>query len=356
MGWSAPFRYTVDFCKNGALLRRIKANLTPSGMGSRVMAIERHCREFKMANKYRLTRRTFVQTSASAMLTVPRALPASRWLAQPVSQNVSLADRIYKSLKIGMVRVNGSLTDKFNAVKNAGFDGVEMMSPGLNVQETKKAIGASGLPVDGTVCSTHWRKTHISSDATVRDQALKDLQAAIRDTHEVGGNTTLLVVGHGKDGPEQEIWPRAIENISKALPLCAQLGVYIAIENVWNKFLYDHHGGPDQTAIKYINFIDELDSPWVGMQFDIGNHWKYGRVGDWIRALGKRVVKLDLKGFSRTQNKFTKIGEGDIDWADVGKALKEINYYGWAAAEVSGGDLVRLREVSRNMDQVLNLI
>ena len=66
-------------------------------------------------------------------------------------------------------------------------------------------------------------------------------------------------------------------------------------------------------------------------------------------------MKLDLKGFSREMNKFTKIGEGDLDWADVRKALAEIQYTGWAAAEVGGGDLERLKEVSANMDRVFGL-
>jgi hexulose-6-phosphate isomerase len=66
-------------------------------------------------------------------------------------------------------------------------------------------------------------------------------------------------------------------------------------------------------------------------------------------------VKLDLKGFSREMGKFTKIGEGDLDWADVRKALAEIQYTGWAAAEVDGGDLERLKEVSANMDRVFGL-
>ena len=231
-----------------------------------------------------------------------------------------------------------------------------MNSPGMNIEDTKIAIKETGLPVDGTVCSTHWDVCHTSPDAAVRSQALRDLQTALRDTHAVGGNTALLVIGKGEHGTEKEIWPRAIENISKAIPLAAELGVHIAIENVWNQFLYDHGGDNKQTADKFVKFVDELNSPWVGMQFDIGNHWKYGSMGDWIRTLGRRVVKLDLKGFSRAKGKFTKIGEGDLDWADVRKALKEINYYGWAAAEVSGGDLDRLKEVSANMDKVFNLV
>ena len=266
-----------------------------------------------------------------------------------------LQDRLYKTLKIGMVRVNGTLVDKFRTAKAAGFAGIELNSPSINVEEAKHAVAETGLPIDGTVCSSHWRVRHTDPSAETRAKALEDLKTAIRETHAVGGHTALLVVGHGKDGAEDEIWARSIDNIAKAIPLAAELGVAIAIENVWNHFHYDHSGGSDQSADAFVKYVDQLNSPWVGMQFDIGNHWKYGNTGDWIRTLGKRIVKLDVKGFSRKQDKFTKIGEGDIDWPDVRKALREINFYGWCAAEVGGGGPERLREVSDNMDRVFGL-
>jgi L-ribulose-5-phosphate 3-epimerase len=296
-----------------------------------------------------LTRRRFVQGTAALAATAPA-------IGMAAFQEPTLKGRLYKTLKIGMVSVPGSLTEKFKAAKEAGFHGIEMNSPGMNVEETLQAISESGLPVDGTVCSTHWNIRHTSPKAEERQQALADLKTALKATHDVGGNTTLLVIGHGKDGTQDEIWQRAQDNIAKALPLAAELGVYIAIENVWNQFLYDHSGPATQSAEQYVKFVDELNSPWVGMQFDIGNHWKYGSMGDWIRQLNRRIVKLDLKGFSRAEDKFTKIGEGDLDWADVRKALLEIGYTGWAAAEVGGGDANRLAEISANMDQVFGLV
>jgi len=281
---------------------------------------------------------------------------ASPWLAVAgANAEGYLNGRLYKTLKIGMVKVPGSLTDKFKAVKAAGFHGIELNAPDADVEEVKRAMTASGLPVDGTVCASHWQIRHTSPQADERAQALEHLRQAIRDTHAMGGNTVLLVVGKGEDGPEAEIWKRSIDNISQALPLASELGIYIAIENVWNQFLYDHEGGADQTADKFLRYVDEFDSPWVGMQFDIGNHWKYGSMGDWIRALGRRIVKLDLKGFSRKENKFTRIGDGDIDWADVRKALAEIRYTGWAAAEVAGGDESELRRISGEMDVAFGL-
>ena len=304
---------------------------------------------FSSLPQNRVSRRRFLRSTATLAALTPLFRSAG---------HADTTDRkrpILKTLKIGMVGVDGSLTDKFQAAKDAGFDGIEMNSPGMDVAETRRAIEQSQLPVDGTVCSTHWKIRHSSPNRDQRAQALRDLETALRDTHAVGGNTALLVIGHGQDGPEDKIWKRSLDNIAAALPLAAELGVYIAIENVWNHFLYDHAGGVEQTAEKYVRYVDELNSPWVGMQFDIGNHWKYGSMGDWIRQLGRRIVKLDLKGFSRQRDKFTKIGAGDLDWADVRAALDEIGFAGWAAAEVGGGGPDRLREISRNMDHVFGL-
>ncbi len=91
------------------------------------------------------------------------------------------------------------------------------------------------------------------------------------------------------------------------------------------------------------------------MQFDIGNHWKYGNPAQWIRELGRRVVKLDIKGYSRSANGWADITEDDLPWADVRRALDEIGFHGWVAAEVGGGDLVRLQTVAQQIDRALNI-
>jgi hexulose-6-phosphate isomerase len=300
-------------------------------------------------------RRDFLVRSAvtGAALTAAGLLPRVVSAEEPAHK--TKPRRILKTLKIGMVKIQGSLSDKFKGVKAAGFDGIELDSPGINADEVKRAIQDSGLPVDGSVCSTHWNITHTSPDPKVRAQALADLQTALRQTHAVGGHTVLLVVGVGKDGPENEIWPRAVENIKQAIPLAAELGVNIAIENVWNQFLYVHNGPSDQTADKFVKFVDEFKSPFVGMQFDIGNHWKYGNPAEWIRTLGTRIVKLDIKGFSRKNDKFMDILEDDIPWADVRQALDDINFHGWAAAEVGGGDQERLKKIAGQIDRALNI-
>jgi hexulose-6-phosphate isomerase len=299
----------------------------------------------------RLNRRQLLQ--ATAAISATTALP----LHAKDSPATSLKGRLYKTLKIGMVALKGgTLTDKFKLAKASGFGAIEVNCPGINIADVKKAVADSGLPVDGSVGATHWQVRHTHEDKAVRAKALENLKRSLIETEAVGGKTCLLVVGHGNDGSEADIWKRSVDNISLALPLAGELGVSIVVENVWNHFCYDHGGDHKQTADKFVKYIDDFNSPLVGLQFDIGNHWKYGSMGDWIRQLNKRIIKLDVKGFSRAEGKFTKIGEGDLDFVDVNDALAEINFHGWCAAEVGGGGAERLKEVSDNMDRVFNLV
>ena len=298
-------------------------------------------------------RRTFTKSAAAAAL-AGAALTATNARSAEI-EHKSAPRRLLKTLKIGMIKVKGDLTTKFQAAKDAGFDGVELGVPGINVDEVKRAIEATGLPVDGSVGNTHWQIRHSSPDKSVREQAHQKLEQSIIETNAVGGHTVLIVVGRGDDGSEAEVWDRSIENISRVLPLCAELGMTLAIENVWNKFCYVHDGPNDQTADKFVKYVDEFNSPWVGMQFDIGNHWKYGDPAAWIRQLGRRIVKLDIKGFSREANGWRDITEDDLPWADVRSALDEIGFYGWVAAEVGGGNQERLAKIAKQIDLALNI-
>ena len=134
--------------------------------------------------------------------------------------------------------------------------------------------------------------------------------------------------------------------------MSSRLGIHILIENVWNNFLYDPKGDNNQSADLLAKYLDEMNSPWVGSYFDIGNHQRFGKPAEWIRTLGKRIVKLDVKDWGKS-NGFCKIGDGDVDWPDVRKALGEIGFTGWSTAEVGGGNRDRIKEIHDRMDKHL---
>ena len=249
-----------------------------------------------------------------------------------------------------MVGFGNTPEEKLAGIQKLGYDGIELNSPGgLDKAACLAASKKLNFPIHGVVDSTHWRIQLSHSSEETRERAFQDLITAINDSAMCGGNAVLIVPAVvNKNTTHQEAWDRSIEVIKRAIPTAAQKGQHILIENVWNNFLYDPKGDNNQSAELLKKYIDEINSPWVGSYFDIGNHQRYGKPAEWIRTLGKRIVKLDVKDWGK-KNSFCKIGEGDVDWVDVRKALKEINYSGWATAEVKGGNEERCAEVLKNM-------
>ena len=274
--------------------------------------------------------------------------------ADDVRQSDASPGWIRKSLKLNMIGTGDSLEAKFAIAKSCGFEGVEPNLPidPKTLTAMKTAATNTGLIVDGSVGGYHWKIRHTDPSADVRDEAATLLRRGIEQTAELGGDTFLLVPGRGDDGDPEQTQRFAIDAIEGVLESAKSSGVVIAIENVWNRMFYDPDGGSNQTADALARFVDAFDSG-VGVQFDLGNHWKFGDVAGWVRTLGDRIVKLDIKGFNRQSNRFTKINESDIDWQSVRAALAEIGFTGWAAAEVRGGDAERLREVANAMENTL---
>ena len=275
----------------------------------------------------------------------------------PLSLRAQAAEKplpIRLSLKCGMANFGANLEEKFRTLKEIGYDGVELDSPsGQDKAEALAASKATGLPIHGVVDSIHWKTRLSDPSEEIREQGLQGLLTAIRESHSLGGSAVLLVPGVvDATTNHDEAWARSIGQIRKALPLAADLGVHVLIENVWNRMFYKEDGGDSQSAELLAKYLDEINSPWVGSYFDIGNHQRFGKPAEWIRTLGKRIVKLDCKDWG-VKGGFGKIGEGDVDWPEVRKALREIGYTGWATAEVQGGDANACAEILAQMKKHL---
>jgi hexulose-6-phosphate isomerase len=258
-----------------------------------------------------------------------------------------------------MIAGGASVLEKFQIIQRAGYDGVEIDSPSnLNLDEVNAAMKATGLVVPGVVDSVHWSQPLSSADAAVRAKGLEGLQTALRDAKKVGATTVLLVPAVVNASMSyDDAWARSQAEIRKALPLAKELGVSIGLENVWNNFLL--------SPLEAARYVDEFESDSIGWYFDVGNVVNFGWPEQWIHILGKRILKLDVKEFSRKKRDNeglwrgfdAEIGEGDVDWKAVRAALREIGYddNAWASAEVAGGDEARLKDVRERMDRVLNV-
>ncbi len=298
-----------------------------------------------------MNRKKFIKTSlgiAGAGVVVPNVF------AENSGSATSEKTRIKKSLKFGMVKEELSIEEKFRMLKDLGFDGVEMDSPNeLSNSEIVAARDKTGLEIPGVINSVHWKSPLSHPDPLVRKECFDSMITALNDCKEYGGTTVLLVPGVvNEDISYEDAYIRSQQEIRNLVPYARETGVKIAIENVWNNLLI--------SPLEAARYLDEINSPMVGWYFDIGNIIRYGWPEHWIRSLNRRILKLDVKEYSREKQRNEGVGkgfdveltEGDNNWPVVNQALVDIGYSGWASAEVPGGDRKRIEQISMLMDKI----
>jgi L-ribulose-5-phosphate 3-epimerase len=300
-----------------------------------------------------MNRREFLQSGAGALALAglaPQALTAETSApATPASPR-----KIKKGIMWATVGVKGSVLDKMKAIKDAGFEGVEMMSH-MDQDEVLRARDETGLSIPSVCGRDHWKKPLTDPDPAVRAEGVEALKQTLHDGKRYGASSVLLVPGVVNEKVAYDVaYQRSQEEIRKAVPLAEELEVKIAIEDVWNHFLL--------SPLEAARYVDEFHSPAVGWHFDVGNIITYGWPEQWIRILGPRIQKLHIKEYSR--KKRDKEGlwkgfdvpllEGDNNWPVVMKAVDEIGYHGWAITEQGGGDSpAGLKDLADRLGKIL---
>jgi len=257
--------------------------------------------------------------------------------------------RLYKGLKIGMLPKKLSDADKFKLARRCGFEGIDAEPLGsLEAMREQGALAKeAGVTIHGLVFGG-WDTPFSSSDAKVIAKGLTGMENAMRCANAIGASTVLLVPGIvTEEVGYADAYKRSQDNIRKLLPTAKELNVIIAVENVWNKFLL--------SPLEFARYIDEFESPNVRAYFDVGNVIINGYSQDWIRTLGKRIVKLDVKDFKRDGYKWTNLLDGDVNWRQVRRALDEIGYAGFMTAELDGGNEAYLADIAKRMDRIIKM-
>jgi L-ribulose-5-phosphate 3-epimerase len=318
-----------------------------------------------------MNRRTFVRTSAVLAALTPAALHAaekkkksaeaaapaaapkpSRTTPRPNKKGLML------NTFSGPTANKLSLREKFQMLRDAGFHGVEVQS-GREQKEVLEARDAAGLQIPSVVMATHWTHPLSSPNPTARQTSVDALKQALRDAKAFGASSVLLVPAVvNKETSYAEAHRRSIEEIRKCVPLAEQLGVAIAIENVWNHFLL--------SPLEAVQYVDSFKSPMVKWHLDIGNLVNIGWPEHWARVLGPRIAAVHVKEYSRKlrdekgprEGFRVELMQGDSDWPAVMAALDEVKYTGWLITEQGRPtptmtDAEFLSHLSQKLDQIL---
>lgn len=284
----------------------------------------------------RIDRRTFLKATGAAV--AAGALAGRAAGDEPA--------RWRKAFMLGQRQ--GAILPTFRMLREAGFEGVELLSPNeLDRDEVLRARDETGLVIHGVSGSKHWAKPLSHPDSAEVEEGLEAIRQEILDCKAYGGTTVLVVPAVvTPDVSHRDAYERSQANIRKLIPTAEEHGIILAIEEVWNRFLL--------SAPEFARYIDEFENPWVKAYFDVGNVVEYGYPQEWIRELGGRIAKVHIKEYAKPNRFGYKLGEGkEIDWKAVRQAFLDVDYRGWITAEVPMGDLENLKDVVRRMDEVL---
>ena len=273
----------------------------------------------------------------------------------------------YWSLKGGL-EATRPIKSAMQEAKDKGFEGIELclaLTGGLTPKTTRrqcqqilKDADKIGIQVASLASGVYWDVSLTDNKASIRNKAHAITKAYLQKAAWLGVDSVLVVPGavdifFKPDAPVipyKTVWERSQKQLKSLAKTARKLKVNIAVENVWNRFLL--------SPVEMAYFVDSVGSKWVGCYFDVGNVLPFGYPQDWIRTLGSRIKRIHIKDFKRSVgniNGFCDLTEGDVPWAEVMKALKEIGYQGPVTAEMMPYRPTLLDLTSKAMDWILSL-
>lgn len=266
---------------------------------------------------------------------------------------------------------NPNLKDAFKLAKEAGFEGVEVAMDedgqiNLNstygdMQEIKKLAEDAGIELYSLACGLYWQYSMTDSDPRVRQKSIDIAKKQLEIASWLGCQSILMIPGHVSVcfQPDLEVVPykkayeMAFDAVKSLAPIAEQFKVQLCVENVWNQLLL--------SPLEMKQFIDDIDSPYVGAYFDVGNVVVNGYPEHWIEILAEKIYKVHFKDYRKSAyglGGFVDLLAGDVNYPAVMEEFKKTGYDGWVTAEMlppyTHYPEVTVYNASKAMDAILS--
>ncbi len=252
--------------------------------------------------------------------------------------------------------------------KSAGFEALELCIGSSGVLNTgtskaechamRAAIDACGIKVETLASGMSWGVNPTSDDPEIREQAFELHAAALERASWLGLEALLFVPGVVQSPicPDENVrydlaFERASHVVGRLLEVAEKVGVDLLLENVWNGLFY--------SPIEFAVFIDSFRNDRLGIYFDAGNVLGYHQdPAHWIEILGNRIRRVHIKDFKKsmgTLEGFCDLLEGDVPFARVMQALREIGYEKTIVAEMIPWNEGLLERTNAAMDRIFQM-
>jgi sugar phosphate isomerase/epimerase len=175
----------------------------------------------------------------------------------------------------------------------------------------------------------YWYPSWIEPDPYYRRVRIDHTKRALSLAAELGAPCITTEPGGPLDGQTyQDCLKLFIEELKPVIAHAESVGVPLLIEPEPDLLI--------ETADQYLELADQLDSPFVGLNFDIGHFFCVRNdPAETVHRLAPLIRHVHLEDIAATRVHHHLIpGEGVIDFAAVLQALKTIQYQGWVTIEL----------------------
>jgi L-ribulose-5-phosphate 3-epimerase len=250
-----------------------------------------------------------------------------------------------KAINAWSVPSNYTFAEMFHDISAAGFDGIElnldaedssnhsltMSSCRDRFSEINILSKQYNLPVASISTSLSGGKLG-SDNKAVREAGKDIIRKQLECASALGADGILTVPGGMTENISLlQAYENSFMAIEELKPEIEAAKINVGLENVWNGFF--------TSPFDMKNFIDRLDSKYIGAYFDVGNVIAFSNAEYWIEILGNRICKIHVKDFKRNSSInrggcFVNLLEGDVTWKKVIPALSKAGYEGYLTAEL----------------------
>jgi len=177
------------------------------------------------------------------------------------------------------------------------------------------------------------RKHHptlVVADASDRARRLAFLERCAQIASALGANTVSLWSGILPDGvARDDAWRSLVDGVRTYCERVAPLGIQVAFE--------PEPGMLVESLAHWEALRDAVSAPNFGLALDVGHVpcTESITAGDAIRRYGQWIRTVHLDDTRNGVHEHLQIGDGDLDWPDIGRALREVGFEGIASVELS---------------------
>ena len=176
----------------------------------------------------------------------------------------------------------------------------------------------------------YWHPGWTDPDPHYRAIRREHTKRSLRLAAELGAPHITTEPG-GQLAPDQT-WQQGAkifyDELMPCIEVAEQTGVKLLIEPE-PELLIERFG-------QYLEFVERIDSPMIGLNFDIGHAYCVGEdPQNWVERMSSHTVHYHFEDIAATRvHKHLIPGHGAIDFAATLRAIQKTNYQGWITVEL----------------------